>query len=132
MENARVLQIRDTVSGKVYGKWPLEEGGEFAIEFIHSVHQSPVRETFKNEGGTIRLERVRFFAYGAGMQSNLEKGQTLARDGDAMVISGYDVSFRELNYIVGTLWDHMLFINDKTVNLRELCGKNARITIRLQ
>ena len=126
------MQIRDSVSGKVYGKWSLEEGGEFSIEFIHSVHQSPVRETFRNENGTIRLVKVRFFSFGAGMQSGLEEGQTLTRDGDAMVITGYSVSLKELNYIVGTLWDHMLFINGEAVNLRELCGRNAHIVIGLK
>ena len=38
-----VLAVRDSNTGKVYGKWPLKEFDEFAIEFIHSVNQSPVR-----------------------------------------------------------------------------------------
>jgi hypothetical protein len=48
------LEIRDAASGKVYGKWPIEEDGEFAIEFVHSVNKSPVRETFKVQGNEIR------------------------------------------------------------------------------
>jgi len=83
----------------------------------------------------IRPIATRFFSFGAGMQSDLEGDLTISRDGDAMVISGYKTSFKELNYIVGTVSDHLLFIYDKTnietVSLRELCGKNAHINIHL-
>ena len=126
-----VLEIRDAEAGKVYGRWPLEENGEFAIEFIHSVNQSPVREFFSAENGMIRLKAVRFYSFGAGMQSDLEGGLIMSRDGDAMIISGYNTSFKELNYIVGTVSDHLLFLNNKTISLRELCGKNAHINIHL-
>ena len=127
-----VLEIRDSKSHKVFGKWPLEENGEFAIEFIHSVNMSPVRENFFIEGKKIRLLSVRFFSFGAGMQSDLEEGWTLEPDGDALVISGFTASWRELNYIVGTVSDHVLYINGETVSLRDLCGRNAHITLRVK
>jgi len=129
----RVLEIRNGDSGKVYGRWPLEENGEFSIEFIHSVNQSPVREFYIVENGMIRLWAVRFFSFGAGMKSDLEGGLTFSRDGDAMVISGYTTTFKdnELNYIVGTVSDHLLFINGETISLRDLCGRNAHINIHL-
>lgn len=123
-----ILEIRDADSGHRFGVWPLE-GGEFAVEFVHSVNQSPVRETFKAEGSLIRPVSVRFFSFGAGMQSDLEEGQTLSREGDALVITGFDRTFTELNYIVGTVSDHLLYINDEPISLRSLCGRNAHIRI---
>ena len=131
-EKNRILEIRDVSSNKVYGRWPLEETGEFAIEFIHSVNQSPVRESFGIEGGMIRPRTVRFSSFGAGMQSDLEEGMSFIHDGDTMILSGFNSSFRELNYIVGTVSDHLLFINGETVSLRELCGRNSHITIHLK
>jgi hypothetical protein len=130
----QVLEIRDADSGNVYGRWPLEENGEFSIEFIHSVNQSPVREFYSAEDGMIRLKTVRFFSFGAGMQSDLDGGLTFSRDGDAMVISGYTITFKdkELNYIVGTVSDHLLFVNNETISLRQLCGRNAHINIHLK
>ena len=124
------LEVRDAKSGKLYGKWPLKEADEFAVEFIHSVHQSPVREIFIVKDKTIRPVAVRFSSFGAGMQSDLEEGQILSRDGDALLITGYNSSFGALNYIVGTVSDHLLFINGDTVSLQKLCGKNAHITVR--
>jgi hypothetical protein len=126
----RRLEIRDAVSGKVYAFRPLREGGEFALEFIHSVNQSPVRETFAARDREIEALEARFFSFGAGMQSDLEAGQKMIRDGEALVITGFDRRFRELNLIVGTVSDHLLYINGETISLRELCGKNAHIKIR--
>jgi hypothetical protein len=126
------LEVRSAVSGRLYGRWPLEEGGGFAVEFIHSVHQSPVRESFRAEGGEIRSAGVRFFSFGAGMESGVDEGRTLSRDGDALVLSGGGGSFRELNYIVGTVSDHLLLVNGETVSLRDLCGKNAHIRMRIR
>ena len=130
------LVVRDAYSGKVYGAWPLEasaEGpGEFALEFVHSVNQSPVREIFQAEDKTIKLKAMRFYSFGAGMPRDLEEGQTLSRDGDAMLITGYRASFKELSIIVGTISDHLLFINGRVESLWEICGKNTHIKIRCE
>ena len=130
--NSVILEIRDTGSGIIYGKWPLEENGEFAVEFIHSVHQSPVRETFKVTGKEIQPVSARFYSFGAGMQADVEEGQIMSRDGDALVITGFNRAFTELNYILGTVSDHLLFINGEIISLRNLCGKNAHITLRIR
>ena len=129
-ETGSILEIRDASSGKVYGKWPISETEEFSIEFVHSVNQSPVRETFRTEGTVIRPVSVHFTSFGAGMRSDLEEGQTLTRDGDFMVISGFSTSFDSLKYIIGTISDHLLYINSQIISLRDLCGRNAHITIR--
>jgi hypothetical protein len=98
------------------------------------VNNSPVRETFAiKRDGSITATEVRFFSFGAGMQTDLEEGQRLSRDGDALVITGIteaETPRRELNYIVGTVSDHLLYINNETVSLRDLCGRNAHIRIR--
>ena len=124
------MEIRDSESGRVYERLAVDKSGEFAIEFIHSVNQSPVRETFKVEGRAIRPLSVRFYSFGAGMQSDWEEGQAMERDGDAMIITGFNRTFTELHYIVGTVSDHVLTIGGETVSLRELCGRNAHITLR--
>lgn len=58
-------------------------------------------------------------------------------DGDALVITGFTQSFKELNYIVGTVSDHILYIHredrekSERISLRDRCGKNAHIVIRI-
>lgn len=126
------LAVTGADSGAVYAQWAVKDGDTFAIEFIHSVHNSPVRETFTIIRGRICPTAVRFASFGAGMQSELAPGQKLSRDGDFMVITGFTASYKELNYIVGTVSDHILYIRDETVSLRDLCGKNAHISIRVK
>ena len=126
------LEIRNSESGRVYLRKPLIDDGKFSIEFIHSVNQSPVRETFRAENGMISIVSVRFASFGAGMRSDLEEGQTLIRDGEFLVITGFKTSYKALNYIVGTVSDHILYINDEIISLRELCGRNAHIKIRIK
>jgi hypothetical protein len=127
------LEIRNSVTRKLYGRWPLENGGEFAVEFVHSVNNSPVRETFRAAADKqIQMASVRFYSFGAGMASDLAEGQTMSRDGDALVISGFDKSFSELRYIVGTVSDHLLLINGETVSLRNLCGRNTAVIFTIR
>jgi hypothetical protein len=126
------LELRDADTGKRYAAWLIHDGDEFAIEFVHSVNQSPVRDTFRIDGGSIRPVATRFFDFGAGMQSSLETGQRLERDGDALIITGFQQSFPALNYIVGTVSDHTLYIQDEAISLRDLCGQNAHITIQVK
>jgi hypothetical protein len=126
------LELSDTETGKAYGAWEAPDGTEFAVEFIHSVNLSPVREMYRVEELTIRQSAVRFSSFGAGMQSTLEEGQELIRDGDAMIITGYTRTFVSLDYIVGTVSDHVLFINDEQISLREMCGRNAHVAFRVK
>ena len=128
----KAIEIANASTGMVYGRLPIEDGGEFAIEFIHSVNNSPVRETFKVEGKRIKPEAVRFFSFGAGMQTELEEGMSMSRDGDAMIITGFPRAFGELNYIIGTVSDHLLLLDGQIISLREMCGKNAHVTIRVR
>jgi hypothetical protein len=98
------------------------------------VNNSPVRETFAVRGdGLIVPVEARFYSFGAGMPSAPEGSARLSRDGDALVLSGFveaETGRRELNYIVGTVSDHLLYINNETVSLRNLCGRNAHIRIQ--
>jgi hypothetical protein len=125
--------ISDSESGKVYGAWPVKEGTEFAIEFVHSVNQSPVRDMFVVKGRRIRQTATRFSSFGAGMRSDLEPGETLTRDGDALVLNyRQDLLYPELRYIVGTVSDHTLFIYNEALSLRNLCGRNAHVRIQVR
>jgi hypothetical protein len=124
--------IADQETGKKYGAWRIADGNEFSIEFVHSVNKTPVTETFMVSGDILQAVQVRFYGFGAGMQSDLGEGQTLSRDGEALVITGFTQTYRELNYIVGTVSDHLLYIGGETISLRDLCGKNAHIRIYIQ
>lgn len=134
-----VLSEKDTLvlynseTGKVYKTFSVMEGSEFAVEFIHSVNQSPVKDVYVIKNGEIVVDRTVYSAFGAGVQTEIEVGQTLEYDENGnMVVSGFDIVFPKVKYIVGTVSDHVLYIEGESISLTELCGKNAHVTFELE
>lgn len=128
-ENKGVLVLKDSDTKKTYARYKLDEGDAFSITFVHSVNKSPVTESYTIKDGRIYLTECRYYAFGAGVATALEEGQTLRYDEDgAMVISNINTLISNLIYVVGTISDHVLEINEETVSLRELCGQNSRVS----
>ncbi len=127
------LVIYDTETNAIYQRIPVSEGTEFSVEFIHSVNQSPVIDVFRIDNETIIADRTIYSAFGAGVQTEIEDGQTLEYDEDGnMVVSGFDIVFPEVKYIVGTVSDHVFRIEGESISLTELCGKNSHIAFVLR
>ena len=120
-----ILYNADT--GEVYATWQTHEGMRFSITFIHSVHQSPLCDVYEIRNGNIYVVETRYSAFGAGVQTELLPGQSLTYQDGQMIVSGFDLELKSLRYIIGTVSDHTLNIEDKTISLRELCGKNAPV-----
>ena len=127
------LAVYDRESGKTYRTFEVSEGSEFSVEFIHSVNKSPVIDVFVIKDGKIVADRTIYSAFGAGVQTEIEEGQTLEYDENGnMVVSGFNIVFPEVKYIVGTVSDHILRIEGESISLTELCGKNAHIAFKLR
>jgi hypothetical protein len=122
------LILRNGDTGKVLAVYSLTLGDEFSITFVHSVNQTPVTDVYRIENNAIYVARTIYYSFGAGVQTEIEQGQTLkyGRDG-SMIVSGFDRPINNLSYIVGTISDHILEINGKAVSLRKLCGRNATV-----
>ena len=128
----QILVIRDADSGRIWRIDRCPEGTEFLVEFTHSVNLSPVIDTFRAENGEIRAARAKFYAFGAGMPTELNPGESFAFTEDgAMEITGITRTYDRLSYIVGTVYDYYLTIHGEVINLRELCGRNAHVEIFL-
>lgn len=109
------------------------DGDRFSITFVHSVNKTPVTDVYEVSDGKIFVVETKYFGFGAGVQSELEEGQTLSYTEDgAMLISGIDREMTDLNYIVGTVSDHVLEIEGEQYSLRDHFGKNAHISFKLK
>lgn len=129
----RKLVVYDADTGQVYGSWPVEDGTRFTVEFIHSVNKSPVKDEFETRGRDILAVRTIYSSFGAGVQTELRDGEKLEYDENGnMVVSGFDLKFERLNFIVGTVYDHVLAIGDDIVSLTELCGKNSAVVFEVR
>ena len=121
--------MRNDDTGELYAKYRFNEGDRFSIEFIHSVNKSPVRDIYEVIDGKIYVVETIYYAFGAGVQTELNEGETLSYgENNEMIISNINQELPYLCYRVGTVSDHMLMVNDeKAISLRELCGRNSPV-----
>jgi hypothetical protein len=128
------LVLRNSKSGQLYGKFPLEEGGRFSVTFIHSVNKSPVTDIYEVRNGTdLYVVETDYYDFDAGVQTELNPGETLTYGGDgAMQIKNIDKRIPDLIYVVGTVSDHTLSIGGKEISLRDLCGRNSSVRFTVQ
>ena len=127
------LVIADQETERIYKEFPVEDGDEFSVEFIHSVNKSPVRDIFVIRDEKIYADRTVYSAFGAGVQTEIEEGQTLEYDEEGnMIVSGFDIEFPKVKYIVGTVSDHVLEIRGESISLTALCGRNAHVYFELR
>lgn len=128
-DDSKELILRDLDTGKVYARYHLVEGDTFAITFVHSVNKSPVTEVYQIKDDKIYLEKCLYYAFGAGVATTLEGEQTLSYgENGEMIISNINTLMYDLIYIVGTVSDHVLEIQNTEISLRELCGRNSSVS----
>ena len=127
------LVLYDADTREVYASWPVDEGFRFSVEFIHSVNKSPVKDEFEIRSGDIYAYKTTYSSLGAGVQSELREGESLSYDEEGnMVIMGFDMKFDRLNFIVGTVSDHILGVDGLELSLTELCGKNTAVVFEVR
>ncbi len=128
MVSSPCLILKNGDTGKTLAVYRIEEENEFSVTFVHSVNKSPVTDVYKIRNGEIYVVRTIYYSFGAGVQTEIEEGQTLEYGEDgSMIVSGFNRPMDNLSYIVGTVSDHILEINGGTVALRELCGRNTTV-----
>ena len=122
------LVLSDPATGQVYAAYPMEDGDEFSVEFIHSVNKSPVRDYYSCRADGIWNTRCVYYGFGAGVEEILLEGETLSygEDGE-MIVSGIDHKLDRMVLVVGTISDHTLRVGEETVSLRDLCGRSSKV-----
>lgn len=126
------LVICDRDSENVYAEYDIIDGEEFSISFIHSVNITEVTDVYYADGDTIVCDKCIYSSFGAGMPTEWEEDWQVSYEGDKITISGLDIRQKEVTYIVGTVYDHILHIGNEDIVLNELCGKNAEITLKIK
>lgn len=132
-EGCLTLRNRDT--GEVYARYRMGEGECFSVTFLHSVNKYPLTDTYVVSEGKIYVEETVYASFGAGVQTELNPGETLGKvyidradyQGWAMKIGNIHQDRTGVCYVVGTVYDHVLTVGGREVSLRELCGRNAPV-----
>lgn len=127
------LVLSDVDSGQVYATYPVETGDTYAVEFIHSVNKSPVRDVFEIRGKEIWNTQCIYYGFGAGVEETLNPGETLSYgENGEMIISNIEKKTENLVIVVGTISDHTLYLGDEAISLRDLCGRSSKVLFACQ
>ena len=122
------LVLRNGDTNEEFARFRVSEGDEFSVTFIHSVNQYPLTDVYEIRDSKIYVVRTIYNNFGAGVQTEIEEGQTLEiNENGEMVVSGFNLEMPWLSYIVGTVSDHTLTLHGKEISLRELCGRNSKV-----
>ena len=127
------LVLSDKESGQVYATYPVENGDTYAVEFVHSVNKSPVRDVYEIREGEIWNTQCIYYGFGAGVEEELGEGETLSYgENGEMIISNINKKMDNLVIVVGTISDHTLYLGDETISLRDLCGRSSKVLFTCQ
>lgn len=127
------LVLSNADSGQVYATYPVENGDTFAVEFIHSVNKSPVRDVYEIREGEIWNTQCIYYGFGAGVEEELGEGETLSYgENGEMIISNIEKKIDNMVIVVGTISDHTLYLGDETISLRDLCGRSSKVLFTCQ
>jgi len=127
------LVLSDKESGQVYATFPVENGDTYAVEFVHSVNKSPVRDVYEIREGEIWNIQCIYYGFGAGVEEELGEGETLSYgENGEMIISDINKKMDNLVIVVGTISDHTLYLGDETISLRDLCGRSSKVLFTCQ
>lgn len=130
--SSEYLVLYNSDTGLRYITEKAEDGLMFSVEFVHSVNQTPVKDTYVIENGQIKAYSTTYRSFGAGVQTALQEGQKMTYDENGnMVITGFDITYDPLRYIVGTVSDHIFFFEGKEISLRNMCGRNAKVVFEI-
>jgi hypothetical protein len=103
---------------------------EFNLRFIHSVHLTPVKETFTVfPSGSIQLTTVQYETYGVGMPFLPSEG-SFSWEGNSYVLRGLDRRFDQIDLRVGLEAKQVLLVDFREYPLYEWGGETGLIRIK--
>ena len=127
------LVLRNGDTNEEFARFRVSEGDEFSVRFIHSVNQYPLTDVYEIRDSKIYVVRTIYNNFGAGVQTEIEEGQTLEiNENGEMVVSGFNMEMPWLSYIVGTVSDHTLTLHGEEISRRELCGRNSKVAFSVE
>lgn len=128
------LTLSDGKSGKLKYAAKVKAQERFAIQFIHSIHKTPVYEEYYiNERYNLVLDKVIYESYGVGNPSTLEPGQTYKHENGKYIIGNIQRQFSYIDQAIGqVVADHHLKIKDHWVPLSRINPPGSWVRIEIK
>ncbi len=131
-EPVQCVVMTNAETNEVYFQQPLEADGVFSVSYIHSVNKSNVEEYYRMEEDELYLFRARYRAFGAGVATELDEGQTLSYEDGYMIIENIHYQIPNLVYRVGTVSDPLIHIGTQTWHMKDLAPPLTSVRFTIQ
>lgn len=100
---------------------PVDDDTEIVIEYTHSVEKTLVRDVYEPANGTLRMTRMEFSSFGAGLPAHADVTE---RDG-RYVYYPLQTEYEALHVKTGTVADHDLIVSGDRYDITALSGGRA-------
>ncbi|MBH0156967.1 DUF1850 domain-containing protein [Fictibacillus sp. 5RED26] len=124
--------IEDGKTGKSLAFFDAKQGSEFSIEYIHSIHKTPVREIYQVHNEEILQTEMRFQEFGVGMPSGADEGEVFAQKGENYILSNMKRTFPSLDIRIGQIIaNHTLLLKGHEYPFSGLSEKGSWVSIKV-
>ncbi|PSP54738.1 DUF1850 domain-containing protein [Halobacteriales archaeon QS_1_67_19] len=120
------LVVTDTETGERLLVAPVSEGTTVALNYTHSVEQTPVLDVYEVNGTDLEMVRMEFQSYGAGLPA---REAVTVTENDTFVFDP-DRRYERLHVKPGEIAGHELIVGDRTYDLVALSDARS-VTIRV-
>ncbi|WP_187118682.1 DUF1850 domain-containing protein [Risungbinella massiliensis] len=105
--------------GQILYSTPLQQKEPFYIQYIHSIHLTPVLEKYYvDEEMNIVVDAVTYDTYGVGMPAELEEGQTFTEENGKFTLSNINRHIPFFDQRIGqVIANHKLIIRKQEIPL---------------
>ena len=126
------LEFRSLSDGEIVFSQKVQSGDKFILKYTHSVALTPVWEIFIiDKDYQIVLIETDFLDHGAGLPyAPFGKEKFVEEDGKFKIKNMYRIMPSPINYMVGTIYENILYFKNKEINFSSLVG-NKILTIEL-
>ncbi len=120
-------------SGKTIAYLPHKEGMEFHIKYIHSIHLTPVIESYTVREDELVQNQLIFEAYGIGMPSNAEGNEVFREQDGKHIISNMNRSFEHIDMRVARVTaSQELIMGEKMIPFTSFAARGAWIRMNVK
>jgi hypothetical protein len=129
----RVVAFEFENSGELLAFFPVENESTFEIQYIHSIHLSPVYESYYIKEKKIVQYQLTYEDYGIGMPENAEGNERFLEIDGKYVISGMNREFSQLDIRVAKVTEsQQIIINGKAIAFTAFTKPGTWIRVKVR
>lgn len=123
-----VLTVKSK-EGQILYSTPLQPREPFYIQYIHSIHLTPVLEKYYvDEELNIVVDAVTYDTYGVGMPSELEEGQTFTQENGKFTLGNINRHLPFFDQRIGqVIANHKLIVRQQEIPLSIIASPGSSI-----